>query len=270
MAQININHCKDDGFNCLYNADLITEEMVRELLKDEAAQLYSEKEQMLAFGNEARYKLTVNGELWFAKELKNKYWYSSIKNIFFSTDCWKAFQIGCKLVSYDINTPQPILAATVICGEETKQLLITRFIENAKGLADHVTSIKDQEHGRERVLDRVARTLAEFHKDGFCFKHINSTSIIVSNNDDKINFWYTALEAIGSNRFHFNTAFINTVAQACKDFHKNIHDEERIIFLRVCFDAALKNNIFKRPSQQEWFIKKTNQRVSELLNESTN
>lgn len=242
----------------IYNADQLTEAQVAELLAEDAALLFKDKELISETSNGRSFCVHAFDRDFFLKEFKPRKWYRRGWEFFFPA-CHNNFHAGVRLLRRQVPTPAPLISAVVQGRKRTRQLLVTEFCRDAVGLDEAMATYKNNR--RARLSDEVAALLADFHCKGFYSRHLRSANILVREQGRGWDFWFVDLDRLGSNRLLNGNVFINTVSRASFEFFEQIKPDERQYLLRACFDAALKQNIFRKPSQQQWFVKQAVQQI---------
>ncbi len=249
---ISVRRCRDKNYRCLYNADDITEVQVRELLADDGAALFADKKLITETSNGHSYRVSAGGRALFVKEYKPKKLHRRVMERF-RPACYASFDAGVRMLKAELPTPCPVLAVVMTTGNLRRQLLVTHFCEKASGLDTLLVSSKNPR--RTAIMDQLAVLLADFHCKGFYSRHLRSANILINiNTKGLLQFWFVDLDRMSRNHYMSSKVFIGTVSRACFEFYAEIKPDERQYLLRSCFDAALKQNIFRRPSQQRWFI----------------
>lgn len=245
--------CKN-GVNCVFNEDRLTQKEVTDLLADEAKDIFDQKELIYETGNAKSYLVKVDGYSFFAKEYKKRKLYKRILDTF-SPACNQSFSAGLKLLESHIPTPTPILAAALKDDEGTRQILVTEYCEHAVGLDTWIKEHKNAK--RAAALNELSCLLSDFHDKGFYSRHLRSANILVSEHDGERVYWFIDLDRMSKSPFHNANNYMSTVSRASFEFNEHLTPEERHQYLSACFNAGLRHGIFKKPSYEETFIKKT-------------
>lgn len=256
---ISIVKFRNHNMSCMYNADRFSESEVMALLNSGASKLFSQKKQIYETENAISYRLEIDGNVYFGKELKINKWYRKIWN-FFSPAYKNNFRAGIKISEAGLPTPHPLIAASLRVNGTRTQVLVTEFCDNAIGLDDFTNHYKDRE--RLVIMEKAADLLAEFFKKGFYSRHLRSANILVSEENGRYCFWFIDLDLLGSSRFLPGSAFINTVSRASFEFYEHLHPDERKYWIKSCFNAGVKYHILNRSSDENNF---SNQVVAQVI-----
>ena len=240
----------DPGMNCLVNTDRFSAEEACHLLADGAAGLFADATEIFRSRNAISYQVTCGDTRFFAKEITHRRSYRNLIDRFTCPTSFKNFWAGANLLEADLPTPMPAIATLIRTDDGPRQFLVTDFCEDAVGLDAMVR----QTSGAQRylILTEVADLLADFHHRGFYSRHLRSANILVRPGKTR-QYWFIDLDRMMNHRWLFYDVFASTVSRAAFEFYEDLTHEERHQFLSACFNAALKHNIYHRPSLEKGF-----------------
>ena len=248
---IDIQQYSDANANCIFDANCFSEEEMMVILENDAQLLFKHAELIFETHNAASYRVKINDTYYFAKRFKFSKSYKYFVNLFIPT-CKSCFESAIELLKVGIHTPKPIAAA--VYGKKKHQVLITEFIDEAYGLDSYIENC--DETLRPVIFEELAMELATFYRKGFYSRHLRSANIMVFKEDNKRIYTFIDLDKLGRNRLFGNRAYISTVSRACFEFFDCLNNQEKQLLLRKCFDAAMKQNIYYKPSQMDSFVNK--------------
>ena len=253
-----IGKIRQDGINCIFNEDRLTREQAIELLSNNAESLFSDSKSIYETGNALSYQVNVSEFTFFAKEYKPRKLYKRILDAF-KPACHYSFLAGLDLQEADLPTPTPILAAAMPSKSGTRQLLVTEFCENARGLDQWV---KENDNAKRTVvLNELACLLADFHGKGFYSRHLRSANIMIAENEGERLYWFIDLDRMNKSSLLNAGNYVSTVSRACFEFNEYLSSEDRKNLLINCFNSGLRHGVFTKPSQEAAFVKRTRTQI---------
>ena len=250
--QIPVHRFRRPAIDCLYNAARLNETEVGNLLADGAAKLFAGKEPVGKTRHAEGSRVSVAGRSCFAKEYTLTKWYKRLWDQFVP-NCQRNFSAGMRLLQAELPTATPLLAAALAGKGPRRQILVTDFCENTADLDEYIKK-HSQSDRRRRIFAELAFLLSEFHCKGFYSQHLRAANILVAEENGSRSFCFIDLDRLGPNWFMPNAAFIGTVSRACFEFYEFLSPEEQQYLLRTCFDMALKQKIYRKHSQEQWFV----------------
>ncbi|RMD74113.1 MAG: hypothetical protein D6820_17400 [Lentisphaerae bacterium] len=249
------------GLKVLYNADHFQQDHLLELLGEDPLQLFSDAELICETGNARSYRLPLDDHHVFAKIYKPRKWHRNMINRI-DPACFAAFKAGIRLYCADTPTPLPLFAVAghTPSSQGFCQILCTQFCNNTQTLDQAIREAKPAL--RNIIFSELAYLLAEFHGKGFYSNHLRSANILVREKKDGSRaYWFIDLDRM-KYVFGFNShVFIRTVSRALFEFFDELPADQQQYLLQQCFNAGLKQNIFKRPSDIDGFLKRVQAQI---------
>jgi hypothetical protein len=241
---------RQSGLNCLVNTDRFTPDEACQLLADGASRLFADATEIFRSRNAVSYRVTCGDTTYFAKEITHLRTYRQWVDRFACPTSFRTFWAGLKLIDADLPTPTPIIATQLRTDSGPRQFLVTDYCHQAVGLDVMVRQSRSAD--RFAILTDLANLLADFHRRGFYSRHLRSANILVQPGPPRT-FWFIDLDRMMGHRWLFYDVYASTVSRAAFEFYEDLTQAERHHLLAACFDAALKHNIYHRPSLQKSF-----------------
>ncbi len=258
--QTSVRKFDRDGVRCIYNADRVTEAQVADMLADGAAALLQNKSLICETRTANSYAVEVGMARYFTKIYKPGKLYRRVLEVVKPVS-HNTFDAGLRMLKADLPTPTPILAVLMDHNGKSTNILVTDYCDDAVGLDKWVQNAKKGK--RIAIMDEVAHLLADFHSKGFQSNHLRSANILVAEPDDEGRvYWFIDLDSLSAHRIFTSSVFVQTVSRACFEFYEFLSPEERKYLMRACFSAALKQNIYKKPSDEEGFMAAAQSQIS--------
>lgn len=250
IDQIHLAKHSGNGFRCLYNEDRLTKQEIDNLLQDEGKQLFEQKELICETEVALSYTIDIADTPYFAKQYKHQGFCKQLAQTF-NPPAQASFCAGIRVMHANLPTPIPVLACSVRRKGRQHHVLITDYCEDAQTVADRAKSAK--RHARMIIVEELAFLLADFHSKGFRSPHLQSDNILISEHQGERAYWFIDLDRLSESKFLSPGNYIDTIARVCGELFSQLEGEERKHLLRVCFNAALKQNVYKKPSDEKKF-----------------
>ncbi len=243
-------------FDCVYDPQRFSEPELRDLLADNGAKLFVNREPLAESRNAISHRVRVGGVDYFAKELKRPAWTRRLAERITGPLCFRHFCAAVRLLRAELPTPAPVLAAVLrdpAGAAPGRQVLVTDFCPAAEELDAFFRHAEGDV--RHAVLIEVAELLSEFHRRGFASRHLRSANILVHCQAGGRHYWLIDLDRLGTSHVLPQRCYVRTFTRGCADLYEHLSQDERSALLSTAFDYGLKKNVFARPSQQRAFVR---------------
>jgi tRNA A-37 threonylcarbamoyl transferase component Bud32 len=152
----------------------------------------------------------------------------------------RAADLGRRLIALGIATPEPLAWATVRRrGLRVRDYLVTRRIVGCQRLTEWLRMPDLSDSDRQRLVERLGRSLAQFHANGYLNRDMKDANLLVAETPDPT-VWVVDLDGVRRAAHPWRRQILRDFWTVVRSLRKNGWDETRCKkWLAAAYDAAM-------------------------------
>ena len=250
---MDIHKVSESHYKFSYNREILTESEAKELIVSDGAYLKENQEILCRTSDVESFIANCSDRKIFARKTSPSKWW---KRIFgrWMTASETYFETACAIRDIGLYTPRPIFTGYDLRSESYSSFFVREYLDDAIELDDAIFHFE----GRTKVqlLKAFAYFVAEIYSKGIYNCHLCSRNVLAQP-DEKVqfSFWVVDLDKRHKVWGSYRKTYVKFLARLTFGFYDKLNMDDQNFFLNQCFDAALKNNIYSRPSYLSQFNK---------------